>query len=127
MEVLRIFATTPAFGGRSPLSLRAFQREAWQSLKTVKKRLLHRFAPRNDSGKIVIARLPKGGVAIIPSVIARLPEGKPWQSSPLSLRGFPKESRGNHPLCHCEASRREAVAISKDSKNEIASSLRSSQ
>jgi len=32
------------------------------------------------------------------SVIARLPEGKPWQSSPLSLRGFPKESRGNLSL-----------------------------
>jgi hypothetical protein len=79
MEVLRIFATTPAFGGRAPLSLRGF------------------------------------------------PSGSRGNHPPLSLRGFPKESRGNLPLCHCEAFRRKAVAISKDSKNEIASSLRSSQ
>jgi len=74
----------------------------------------------------VIARAPlRGPLTLSTFVIARLPFGKPWQSlfegTKVCHCEASKGRRGNHPLCHCEASLREAVAISKDSKNKIAS------
>jgi hypothetical protein len=61
------------------LSLRGFSNGEPVAISFKKKRLLRRFAPRNDSWGCHYEPA-EGGRNICLNVIARLPAGKPWQS-----------------------------------------------
>jgi len=75
------------------LSLRGLSNGEPVAISFKKKRLLRRFAPRNDSWGCHYEPA-EGGRNICLNVIARLPAGKPWQSQKDEIASLPLASMG---------------------------------